>query len=153
MKHSFIYQLYVYWSTYIPTTGFHKTTLEVSPTTAKRTLRTSKEAILSHSHLLLFTFTTTRTTRTTTNISHIKQTIHRMSKCVGTKTYNVYSKVIIRVQANKKKKKHESIMITSRPSSQNLVLGQSQHGQHRSFRSVGKSQARNRGLVPSISDS
>lgn len=27
-----------------------------------------------------------------------------MSKCIGTKTYNVYSKVIIRVQANKKKK-------------------------------------------------
>lgn len=91
----------VHWSTYIPTTEFHKTTLEVSPTTAKRTLRTSKEAIPSHSHHLLFTFTTTRTT--INNISHIKQTIHRMSKCIGTKTYNVYSKVIIRVQASKKK--------------------------------------------------
>lgn len=91
----------VHWSTYILTTEFHKTTLEVSPTTAKRTLRTSKEAIPSHSHLLVFSLTTTRTT--TNNTSHIKQTIHRMSKCIGTKTYNVYSKVIIRVQANKKK--------------------------------------------------
>lgn len=35
--------------------------MEVSPTSAQRTLRTSKEAILSHSHLLLSALTTTRT--------------------------------------------------------------------------------------------